>query len=323
MLMLYIFIFIFFIGLIILLYFILRIGNKVSSPILVVPTGSNVNLNSTFGESANGIVKYQNASSIQSSTVCNSTPTANWFAGKCYCQVPFFGDSCQYEAVDNTYYDVGTLVGGFAGATSDVNRLSFKFTYNVNSPFSNDQTECTQVCDSTPGCSGVYYYRTGTQGIKDADSVCGLIINDLQNPQLAFSSNSQGNVFYKKPYAPVFTDRAFIFYNILPERYWVISTEQSATLFLNNTYPTLINFYNTAGRSTFPNYVKSDSPGFFYFGNTVANATPPTDLPSPPSSSGLVSQTTTQYVYYLVNPGILQISFYSSGWNAIYAGFYN
>lgn len=265
------------------------------------------NLSSTRGQSTNGFVEDHNGKSITDPVFCNSQPQSNWFLDSCQCVTPFFSDRCHEEAVSNLYYDIG-MTSTILGTGNDVNRLSFPYTFQFDSPFSNqNQIICTNLCDQSTDCVGVMYIQgpTGTDGIKAPDNYCGLLTDLDSLTGLTFSSSKQGNVFLKKPNVPYLPNQGLVYRGTFPtNRYWVAS-QPNAQIVIRNGNPAL---YNLA--QGFPSAVFTDLAGKFVFSNDPTKIT-----------SGTVAGNGVK-VYDAPSGQSLPVNFSDVSWQILYIGFY-
>jgi hypothetical protein len=306
-------------------------GGPNGLPIVTLQPTVN-NLNSKRGESSNGVYRSLNGVNLTDSVTCNSFESSNWDM-KCLCRPPFFGPTCSEEAMRDTYYDVGNYTPPTGVTITKVNRLSFPYTYDPTTPFVvEDQIKCTDLCDATAGCSGVYYTQGPDMGVKSRDNSCVLIQDGALSGYTFnnYNSNLQGNVFYKKTGVPVYSNSIVFFSSgsiTLPTRYWISNTPTSMIVYENSSVhapppdkPQLITLFNK-GITIFPNFAVSMTNGYYVFSDNpslvVAQSPPPTGNSI---ANGVYIYTNTLTSAF--TPNTIVLNFSSTGWDVLYGRFF-
>ena len=209
------------------------------APVLQPTPPVPLTIDDFVGASTNGnFALADNGQGFQDATSCKAAFTTHWNqtsgATTCECLNPFFGLNCFRESYDVTYFAVGnpttTDVVVAEIDTFPADRLSFEF---INDDLPGTPIICSETCDENINCSGFVWTpplppTLGTQQRASEDpngaGVCTLLTGDVVvNPDIIipYDVRVDSTLYLKDVSSLIFTDRVFIYTNVLPNRFYL------------------------------------------------------------------------------------------------------
>lgn len=207
--------------------------------------------NSNYGavpypsHSVNGKIDAPNgASALSNKELCLSQEHTEWIADKCFCTVPFFGETCQQEKHYHRYFAVGVP----NESNLALNVIDNLYCDGKSFPSKRESLDsCSNYCDRNEDCHGFIYHQPNS---------CTLLTGDVvvpRNETITYSHNVDSTLYMTNSNDLHFEGRIFLGEHTwsFPARYWLFSESEGYVQLLPNTIKKI---------EFSPNYIKMYTP---------------------------------------------------------------